>query len=176
MHIVPSRQDYRASDIAELMYTQIYKLHGIPEVIVSDRDSYFTSIFWSQLHKLIGVELRMSTSFHPQTDGTFERTNHTVIQAICYHVACNQKGWARALPHVRFSIMNTVNASTGFSPFQLHIGRSPRLIPPLFDDVIVDNEDTYPLDGKAAACLIEQIDTDVLEAQDNLLNAKLAQA
>ncbi|TFK79041.1 hypothetical protein K466DRAFT_579278 [Polyporus arcularius HHB13444] len=72
--------------------------------------------------------------------------------------------------------MNTINASTGFSPFQLHLGRSPRILPPLFDDAILQTSSSFPMDADSAAKLLRQIDTDVLEAQDNLLIAKLAQA
>ena len=99
--------------------------------LISDRDPIFMLDVWTMLHKLTGVKLKMSTAYHPQTNGSSERTNKTVNQAICYHVDNNQKGWSKTLPHVRFAIMNTVNTSTGFSPFQLKTGRSLRIIPPL---------------------------------------------
>ena len=73
----------------------------------------------------------MSSSYHPETDGASERTNKTVIQRIRFAVERDQKGWASALPKVRFDIMNTVNNSTGYSPFQLRFGKSPRLLPPI---------------------------------------------
>ena len=82
VHLVPSRTDYRAKDIAELMFENVYKLHGPPEIIVSDRDSLFTSGFWEHLHKLIHSELWMSMSFHLQTDGATERANHTLTQML----------------------------------------------------------------------------------------------
>lgn len=117
----------------------------------------------------------MSSSYHPETDGSSERFNKTVVQSLRFHVARNQTGWARALPLVRFNYMNTVNASTGFTPFQLHLGRSPRIIPPLVSPpkgspLVVD------LDAKAAADLLSNIETDVMEAQDNMLLAKTDQA
>jgi hypothetical protein len=87
------------------------------------------SAFWKALHKLTGVKLKMSTAFHPQTNGASERMNKTVNQSLRYHVVRKQKGWVRALPCVRFEMMNTLNASTGFSGFELRMGRSPRLIP-----------------------------------------------
>ncbi|TFK79038.1 hypothetical protein K466DRAFT_473891, partial [Polyporus arcularius HHB13444] len=72
--------------------------------------------------------------------------------------------------------MNTTNASTGFSPFQLRHGASPRVIPPLFaassDEVI----SSFGPDGESANALLQRIETDVLEAQDNLLLAKTHQA
>jgi hypothetical protein len=64
----------------------------------------------------------MSSAYHPQMGGSSEQTNKTVHQSLCYHVKRSQKGWVRALPRIRFAMMNTVNASTGFSNFQLHLG------------------------------------------------------
>jgi hypothetical protein len=66
----------------------------------------------------------MSTAFHLQTDGASEQTNKTVNQAIWYHVQRNQKGWVKALLKICFDIMNTENASTGLSPFMLHMGHA----------------------------------------------------
>jgi hypothetical protein len=76
----------------------------------------------------------MSTSYHPETDGASEHTNKTVNQILRYYVDGSQTGWVKALPHVQFMIMNTVNKSTGYSPFQIWMGRSPRILPPLIQD------------------------------------------
>jgi hypothetical protein len=125
--------------------------------------------------KLTGVKLKMSSAYHPETDGSSECSNKTVIQCLRYHVERNQTGWVKALPLVRFHIMNTVNGSTGFSPFQLHMGRAPQVIPPLTPHVTLpplDNEQ----DAANALALLEHINTDVAEAQDNLLVAKTCQA
>ncbi|TFK78714.1 hypothetical protein K466DRAFT_457098, partial [Polyporus arcularius HHB13444] len=72
--------------------------------------------------------------------------------------------------------MNTINASTGFSPFQLHLGQSPRILPPLFDNAALQTSSSFPMDADSTVKLLRQIDTDVLKAQDNHLIAKLAQA
>ena len=92
-----------------------------------------------------------------------------------YHVDRHQKGWAKALPIVRFNMMNTVNASTGFSPFQLRMGRSPRVIPPITTcDVAAHGQESAEADW--AMALIESLALDTAEAKDNLLKAKVAQA
>ena len=67
--------DDRAKDVAEVMFDHVYKHHGMPRHIVSDRDSLFTSVFWNRLNELTGTELCMSSSFHPQTDGMTEHAN-----------------------------------------------------------------------------------------------------
>ena len=81
--------------------------------------------------KLTGINHKLSTSYHPQTDGSSEWLNKTVVQCLHFHVECNLKGWAKALPKVQFDIMNSIIASTGIYPFILKTGRSPWLIPPL---------------------------------------------
>ena len=111
--------DITAPDLTVIFFNCWYCENGLPLEIVSDHDKLFMSKFWMALHKLTGVKLKMSSAYHPQKDGASERTNKTVNQALQYHVAQNQKGWARALPCVRFDLMNTINKSTGFSPFQL---------------------------------------------------------
>ena len=88
-----TRQTYRATDIAEMMFDSIYNLHGLPEQIISDRDSLFTSKFWRRLHWLLNTKLQMSSAFHPQTDGATKRANHTITQMIRQCVRSDQKDW-----------------------------------------------------------------------------------
>ena len=71
----------------------------------------------------------MSMAYHPETDGSSECTNKTVSQSLHFHVDCQQKGWVHTLPQIHFAIMNTINALTGYSKFQLHLGHSPCIIP-----------------------------------------------
>jgi len=115
----------------------------------------------------------MSSSYHPETDGSSERSNKTVNQMLRYHVCRNQKGWARALPRIRFQIMNTKNASTGFSGFQLLMGRSPRVIPPIIpSNLPPDLQDAT----KSASDVLSCLNDDVAQARDNLMLAKITQA
>ena len=72
VHLVPSRTTYNATQPAELMFEHVYKTHGLPRNIVSDRDVLFTITFWSHLHRLIGTKLRLSSAYHPQSDGATE--------------------------------------------------------------------------------------------------------
>jgi hypothetical protein len=125
------KSDMSAEDFAYVFFNKWYCENGCLLEIISDRDKLFISKFWRALMKLMGIHHKLSTSYHPQTDGSSERTNKTVIQCLQFHVERNQKGWVKALPKVHFDIMNTNNASTGLSPFVLKTGRSPRLLPPL---------------------------------------------
>lgn len=171
IQIIATRTDITAPDLATVFFDRWYCENGLPLEIISDRDKLFMSKFWTALHKLTGVKLKMSSAYHPQTDGASERTNKTVNQPLRYHVARNQKGWARALPRVRFDLMNIVNKSTSFSPFQLRLGQSPRLIPPLITPIVM----TMPEEQRAWE-LIDRVEQDIFEAQDNLLKAKVTQA
>ena len=119
IQIIATWTDITVPDLAAVFFDRWYCENGLLLEIISDHDKLFMSKFWSALHKLTGIKLKMSSVYHPQTDGASERTNKTINQALCYHVAWNQKGWVQALPCIHFDLMNTMNKSTGFSPFQL---------------------------------------------------------
>lgn len=84
-----------AQGLAEIFFREWYCENGLPLEIVSDRGKLFISHFWEEL---TGVKLKLSSSFHPESDGASERTNKTVIQCIRFAVERDQKGWAKALP------------------------------------------------------------------------------
>ena len=171
VQLAPIHSSATAAEVAVVLFNEWYCENGLMRQIITDRDALFTSELWTALHKLTGVKLKMSTAYHPQTDGASERTNKTLHQAIRYHVDNNQKGWLSKLPRIRFAIMNTVNSSTGFSPFHLKTGRSPRVIPPLTPAPTTAT--TAEVDARQ---IIERLELDVKEAQDNLLAAKIRQA
>ena len=162
VHLVPSRQTYRASDIAELIFDSVYKLHGLPERIISDRDSLFTSKFWKRLHRLLNTELRMSSAFHPQTDGATERANRTMTQMIRQCVSPDQKDWVVKLPAVEFAINSARSSTTGFSPFQLNYGRNP-------SSLIWKVEDEFPGVQKFA----EQMKLAIMRAHDSIIASRI---
>ena len=172
IQIIPSVSSLTAEKLAEIFFDKWYCENGLPLDIVSDRDKLFMSRFWKTLHTLTGVKLKMSTSYHPETDGSSERTNKTVIQSIRFAVERDQIGWVKALPKIRFDIMNTTNRSTGFTPFQLRFGRSPRVLPPLFK---FQATQLTPTD-KLARDLLTRMQSSVSDAQDNLLTSKISQA
>ena len=126
VHLIPSCTNYNASQLAELMFEHIYKLHGLPKNIISDRDVLFTSTFWGQLHRLIGTKLRLSSAYHPQSDGSTERANRTITQMLRQCVHPNQWDWVTKLPAIEFAINSARSESTGYAPFFLNTGRMPR--------------------------------------------------
>jgi hypothetical protein len=70
--------DYSASQVVELFFREIFRLHGLPKTIMSDRDSGFMSTFWQELFILVGTALTPNTSYHPQTNGKTEIVNKWV--------------------------------------------------------------------------------------------------
>jgi hypothetical protein len=138
---------------------------------VSNWDSKFTSAFWKAFFKLAGINQKISTVFHPQTDGASESTNKTVKQCLRFHVECNQTSWKKKLPLVHFHIMNAMNASMGLSGFQVWMGRSPHILPPL-----VPSPTRATVDEVAAHEIVSDISSFEAEVKDALLAAKATQA
>src|SRR3954470_5102000 len=86
-----------APDVAKIFFNTVFRHHGLPQVIASDRDARFTSNFWQALFKMLDTRLAMSTSFHPQTDGQTERTNRTLEQILRNYVSYKQDNWDQCL-------------------------------------------------------------------------------
>ena len=82
VHLIPSWTDYTAIEIAVLVFSEIYKLHGLPRAIVSDQDVLFTNLFWTHLHKLSEIKLCISSTYHPESDGFTEWANCTIMQML----------------------------------------------------------------------------------------------
>jgi len=93
---------YTAISVAQAFFDNIVRLHGFPCSIVSDRDPVFTSSFWSELFKLAGVKLRLSSAFHPQTDGQSEVTNRVLGVYLRCLAGDHPKQWLRWLPWAEY--------------------------------------------------------------------------
>ena len=77
-HFIPVRDTYDVIDVARVFVSEVIHLHGIPKQIISDRDSRFTSRFWTSLQSALGTHLNLSTTYHIETDGETERVNHVM--------------------------------------------------------------------------------------------------
>ncbi|EJD38758.1 DNA/RNA polymerase [Auricularia subglabra TFB-10046 SS5] len=164
VHLVPTRTTYTAKDMAEVIFEHVYKLHGLPERIVSDRDTLFTSVFWRNLHDLIGVELRMSSAYHPETDGATARANRTVMQMIRTCALESPETWAIKLPAIEFALNSAVSETTGFSPFFLNYGQHPRALK-------WNNNSPYPGVIKFA----QMMKIAIMQAHDLIIDARAKQ-
>jgi transposase InsO family protein len=91
-HFLAMAHPFSAAKVAKLFLDNVYKLHGMPDNIVSDRDRVFTSLFWQQLFTLSGTQLCMSSAYHPQSDGQTERVNQCIETYLrCFVHACPSK-------------------------------------------------------------------------------------
>jgi hypothetical protein len=122
VHLIPSHTDYTAPQLAELIFAVVYKHHGLSKNIISDCDVLFMSNFWQYLHSLLGVKLCMSSTDHPETDGSTERANRTITQMIRQCISLDPKDWVQKLPGIQMAINLAQIDSTGYSPFFLNTG------------------------------------------------------
>jgi len=122
VHLVPIHTTTTASELAQLYIRKIVHLHGLARTIVLDRDSKFMSKFWRETHRLLGMKLLMSTSFHPQTDGASEQAICSVAQILWAMVRLDQQDWPDKIPMVEFTLNSAISSSSGFAPFELNYG------------------------------------------------------
>ncbi|CAA7054270.1 unnamed protein product [Microthlaspi erraticum] len=116
-HLVPLAHPYTARSVASKFIEFIVKLHGIPKSIVSDRDPVFVCSFWHDLWRLSGTKLRMSSAYHPQTDGQTEVINRCIEQFLRCFVHDRPKQWSYMIPWAEFWYNTTFHSSTRMSPF-----------------------------------------------------------
>ena len=125
-HFLPIKESIIAAQWAELYTSRIVSLHGIPQVISSDRGSIFTSKFWDSFQKAMGTNIRFSTTFHPQTSGQVERGNQILEDMLRACVISFGMKWEDCLPYAEFSYNNSFQASSGKAPFEILYGRKCR--------------------------------------------------
>ncbi len=126
-HYIPVTKTVTAEDLAEILTREIVRLHGLPTSIVTDRGSLFTSNYYSSLCYALNIKRKLSTAFHPQTDGQTERQNSTMEQYLRAFVNFEQTDWVQLLPMAEFAYNNAWNASAKMSPFEAMQGYSPRM-------------------------------------------------
>ncbi|MCO5612135.1 hypothetical protein L7F22_066397 [Adiantum nelumboides] len=127
-HFSPVKKTIKAKNMATMFISQIFKYHGMPSSIVSDRDPRMTSLFWQGLFENLGTKLNFSSAYHPQTDGQSEIANSIVLDLLKSYVGevAQSNQWEKYLPLVEYAYNNTIHTSTGKTPFEVIEGR-PRL-------------------------------------------------
>jgi hypothetical protein len=125
-HFIPCNESMSAKELATLFIDNIFRLHGFPTSIVSDRGALFTSKFWQHLLKNLDVKANMSTAYRPETDGQTERTNSTLEQYLRMYCNYQQNNWSQLLSTAEFSYNNHCQSSTKFSPFFVNYGYNPK--------------------------------------------------
>ena len=131
-HYAATTTDVSSKGIAKLYLDNIFQLHGLPDSVVSDRGTQFSSDFTRALCDLAGIQQKMSTSFHPETDGQTERVNAIVEQYLRVYCNYQQNNWQELLTMAEFSYNNTISSSTGITPFFAMYGDHPRYKEPFY--------------------------------------------
>ena len=121
-YFLPFREDCTAEQLAFAFIRQYLDKHGIPEKIVSDRDKLFTSKFGTSFFKQIGVKLKFSTAYHPQSDGQTERLNQTLEQYLRSYVNYQQDNWVELLPLAQIAYNTSTNEDMTISPHEAVYG------------------------------------------------------
>jgi hypothetical protein len=126
VHLVATTTNVDATGTAALFRDHVWKLHGLPLDIVSDRGSVFVGKFFTALLGLIGVTHNRLTAFHPQTDGQTERVNRVMEEMLRHYVMnSSQLTWELGLSAAEFAINNSYHESIGTTPFRANAGRDP---------------------------------------------------
>ncbi|KAJ9525206.1 hypothetical protein QJQ45_020746, partial [Haematococcus lacustris] len=168
IHAVPTTTTVTAPILARIFFDHVFRLHGLPKVIVSDRDPRFTAAFWKELFHLTGTHLNMSTANHPQTDGQTERANRTLEDMLRNFVSPHHDDWDTHLTAAEFAYNSSVHAATGFTPFHLNSGQQPHT--PL--SLSAPASHVAPADKESAQAFLQRMAADITAATHHLHNAQ----
>lgn len=136
-HIAPTTSSLTSDGFVKLLLDNVWKLHGTSDKIIADRGPQMSSRSFRDLCKKLGVELALSTAYHPQTDGLSERTNQEVEQALRTVISFHQDDWVDWLPVIEFALNNRYHTALKTTPFYAnygyhpHIGSLPRIQSPI---------------------------------------------
>ncbi|GJQ99828.1 putative reverse transcriptase domain-containing protein [Tanacetum coccineum] len=122
-HFLAIREDYSTERLAKIYVDEIVARHGVPVLIISDRDGRFTSRCWQTVKKALGTRLDMSMAYHPQTDGQSERTIQTLEDMLRARITDFGGSWDVHLPLAEFSYNNSYHSSIKCAPFEALYGR-----------------------------------------------------
>jgi hypothetical protein len=126
-HFIPAKDTDTSRDVASQFITNVFRLHGLPHDIISDRGSRFTSKWWAEVERLLRIKPNLSTAFHPQSDGQTERINQILEQYLRTFCDYLQDDWHDLLPTAEFAYNNSFHSSIGMTPFFANHGYHPRL-------------------------------------------------
>jgi len=127
MHFVATTEGILAEGLVRLFKDNVWKLHRLPESMVSDKGPQFAVELTKKLNKILGIETRLLTVFHPQTDGQMEWMNQELKQYLRFFVDHRQKNWPEWLASAEFMVNNKVHIATKVSPFMVNYGRELRM-------------------------------------------------
>ncbi len=171
VHLAPCTDEVNAEGLAEIFLHNVFKLHGLPRELVSDRDTRFTSKFWQALVHRLGITQAMSSAFHPQTDGNTERVNRVLEDMLRHFIDPSQSNWEQLLPLVEFAINDSYHESIKAIPFVLNYGKRPNLP----SDLLFKTESIDQSTSVTADTITERIHNAIKQAKSCLQAAQQRQ-
>jgi len=126
-HFIPTMEKTSAAGLARLFRDNVWKLHGLPESIISDRGAQFVAEMMRELNERLGIRTKLSTAYHPQTDGQTKRVNQELKQYLRMFVDHRQEQWPEWLGMAEFAYNNKKHTATQISPFEANYGLNPRI-------------------------------------------------
>jgi len=127
VHFIPTTEKTSAEKLARLFRDNVWKLHGLPESIISDRGPQFAARLMKELNGMLGIKSKLSTAFHPQTDGQTDRVNQELEQYLRMFIDHRQEQWPEWLGTAEFAYNNKAHSSTRTLPFKANHGQDPRM-------------------------------------------------
>ena len=128
VHFAPCTKEINADQYAQVFIDNVFLLHGTSQVIISDQDPRFTSQLWTQFFQILRMDLRLSTTFHPQTDGQSEVTICMLENFLQPYVKLHPHVWSKRLSLVDFAVNNDIKVLTDYTLFFLNSGENPTLL------------------------------------------------
>lgn len=126
-YFIPLAHPYTAQKLAQIYTREVYKIHGLPKVILSDRDPAFTSIFWRELFKVSKVQLSFPSAYHPQSDGQTERVNRCLETYLRCMTGDQPKDWVEWLLLAQWWYNTNLHSAINTSPYEVMFGQQPPL-------------------------------------------------
>ena len=126
-HFVATTEGTSAEGLARLFQDNVWKLHRLPESVMSDRGPQFVVELTKELNRMLGIKTKLSIAFHPQTDGQTERINQELEQYLQFFIEHRQKDWPEWLAAAEFAINNKVYTVTKILPFMANYGKELRM-------------------------------------------------
>jgi len=126
-YFVSTTEKTLAEGLVRLLRNYMWKLHGLPKSIISDRGVQFAAGLMRELNKMLGIKTKLLTAFYPQMDRQTEQTNQELEQYPRMFIDHRQEQWSDWLGTAEFAYNNKVNTSTKMSPFRANSGRDPRI-------------------------------------------------
>ena len=125
-HFIGLATDASAKDVADTFLKEVWKLHGLPSEIVSDKEAKFSGEFWESLCKSLGIKREMSKAYHPQTDRQTERTNQVLEGYLYNFINYHQNDWYQLFPLAEYAYNNSKASADKLTPFFANYGFHPQ--------------------------------------------------